>query len=122
MNHLKQRSTTDSKRFLKLFRIRTPDKLVFEQLNINSLRNKVEKLSNQIKGTCGLWLYRSTDGFRSKLDDNLSSRNFTSHRLDRNSNADKLMLFVRKDIPLKPVEVIKHPLCYKNQSHRTRIE
>ena len=57
-----------------------------------------------------------------KLDDNLSSRNFTSHRLDRNSNADKLMLFVRKDIPLKPVEVIKQPLCYKNQSHRTRIE
>lgn len=53
MNHLKQRSTTDSKRFLKLFQIRTPDKLVFEQLNINALRNKVEKLSNQIKGTCG---------------------------------------------------------------------
>ena len=66
MNHLKQRSATDSKRFLKLFRIRTPDKRVFEQLNLNSLRNQVEKLSNQIKGSYGSWLYRSTDGFRSK--------------------------------------------------------
>lgn len=39
-----------------------------------------------------------------KLDGNLPNRNFTSYRLDRNPNADKLMLFVRKDIPSKPVE------------------
>ena len=39
-----------------------------------------------------------------KLDDNLSSRKFTSYRLDPNSNANKLMLFVGKDIPSKLVE------------------
>lgn len=39
-----------------------------------------------------------------KLDGNLPNRNFTSYRLDRNPNADKLMLCVRKDIPSKPVE------------------
>lgn len=39
-----------------------------------------------------------------KLDGNLPNRNFTSYRLDRNPNADKLILFVRKDIPSKLVE------------------
>lgn len=39
-----------------------------------------------------------------KLDGNLPNRNFTSYRLDRNPNADKLILFVRKHIPSKPVE------------------
>ena len=41
---------TDCKRFLKSLLTSNPDKLVFAHLNINSIRNKFEILSAQIKG------------------------------------------------------------------------
>ena len=42
-------SATDRKHFLKLLPTSNPDKLVFAHLNINSIRNKFEMLSDQIK-------------------------------------------------------------------------
>ena len=42
-------SATDCKKFLKSLRTSNPDKLVFAHLNINSIRNKFEMLSDQIK-------------------------------------------------------------------------
>ena len=50
------KSATDCKRFLKSLRTSNPDKLVFAHLNINSLRNKFEILSDQIKGNIDVLL------------------------------------------------------------------
>ena len=43
-------SSTDCKRFLNSSRTSNPYKLLFAHLNINSIRNKFEMLSDQIKG------------------------------------------------------------------------
>ena len=43
------KKNTDCKRFLKSLRASNPNKLVFSHLNINSIRNKLEMLSDRIK-------------------------------------------------------------------------
>ena len=43
-------SATDCKMFFKSLGTSNPDNLVFAHLNINSIRNKFEMLSDQIKG------------------------------------------------------------------------
>ena len=43
-------SATECKMFFKSLGTSNPDKLVFAHLNINSIRNKFEMLSDQIKG------------------------------------------------------------------------
>ena len=57
-------TATDCKRFLKSLRTSNPDKLVFAHLNINSIRNKFEMLSDQIKGNIDVLLVSET-----KIDD-----------------------------------------------------
>ena len=49
---------------LKSLRTNNPDKLVFAHLNINSVRNKFEMLSDQIKGNIDVLLVSKT-----KIDD-----------------------------------------------------
>ena len=88
-----------------------PDKLVFALLNINSIRNKFEMLSDQIKGNIDVLLVSET-----KIDDSFPNGNFlidgfsTLYRLDRNSNGGGLMLFVREDIPSNLIEAEAKPI------------
>ena len=88
-----------------------PDKLVFALLNINSIRNKFEMLSDQIKGNIDVLLVLET-----KIDDSFPNGNFlidgfsTLYRLDRNSNGGGLMLFVREDIPSNLIEAEAKPI------------
>ena len=92
-------SATDCKRFLKSLRTCNPDKFVFAHLNINSIRNKFEMLSDQIKGNIDVLLVSEI-----KIDDSFRIGSFlidgfsTPYRLDRNSNGGGLMLFVRENI------------------------
>ena len=92
-------NATDCKRFLKSLRTSNPDKLLFVHLNMNSIRNKSEMLSDQFKGNTDVLLVSET-----KIDDSFLNGNFlidgfsTPYRLDRNSNGGGLMLFVREDI------------------------
>ena len=46
--------------FLKSLRTNNSDKLVFAHLNINSIRNKFEMLSDQIKGNIEVLLVSET--------------------------------------------------------------
>ena len=88
---------TDCKRFLKSLRTSNPDKLVFAHLNINSIRNKFEMLSDQIKGNIDVLLVSET-----KIDDSFPNGNFliggfsTPYRLDRNSNGGVLVIYQRR--------------------------
>ena len=92
-------STTDCKKFLKSLRTSNPDKLVFSHLNINSIRNKFEMLSDQIKGNIEVLVVSEK-----KIYDSFPIGNFlidgfsTPYRLDQNSDGGGLMLFVREDI------------------------
>ena len=73
---------------------------IMKKLNINSVRNKFEVLSDQVKGNIDVFVVSET-----KIDDSIPNGKLlidefsTPYRLDRNSNGGRLMLFVREDIP-----------------------
>ena len=76
----------DCNNFLKSLCKANLSKLIFAHLNINSIRNKSELLSEQIKGNVDVLLISET-----KIDDNFLVGQFliegfcTPYRLDRNS-------------------------------------
>ena len=53
-------SATNCRRFLKSLRTSNPEKLVFAHLNINSVRNKFELLSDQTKDNIDVLLVSET--------------------------------------------------------------
>ena len=53
-------SATNCRRFLKSLRTSNPEKLVFAHLNINSVRNKFEMLSDQTKDNIDVLLVSET--------------------------------------------------------------
>ena len=104
-------SATDCKNFLKSLRTSNPDKLVFANLNINSIRKKFEMLSDHIKGNIDVSLVSETKIVDSFPIGNFSIDGFsTPYRLDRNSNGGELMLFVREDIPSNLIEAEAKPI------------
>ena len=64
-------SATDCKKFLKSLHTSNPDKLVFAHLNINTIRNKSEMLSDQIKDSIDVLSVSET-----KIDDSFPTGNF----------------------------------------------
>ena len=97
---------------LKEIRVKNLNRLIFGHLNINSLRNKIELLTDQIRGNIDVLLISET-----KLDNSFPTSQFTIEgynspfRLDRNKDGGGLMLYVRDDIPAKQ---LKHPSLDKN--------
>ena len=78
------------------------NKLIFGHLNINSLRNKFDLLSEQVKGSIDILMVSGTE-----LDDSFPESQFliegfhSPFRFDRNRNGGGIMLYVREDIPAK---------------------
>ena len=76
------------------------NKLIFANLNINSIRNKFELLSEQIKGNIDVLIISET-----KIDDGFPVGQFliegscTPYRLDRNSKGRGILLYVREGTP-----------------------
>ena len=95
-------SQSDVKKALKDIRISNMNKLIFGDLNINSLRNKFDLFSEQVKGSIDILIVSET-----KLDDSFPEAQFliegfhSPFRFDRNSNSGGIMLYVREDIPTK---------------------
>ena len=98
------------------------DRLIFAHLNINSIRNKFDNLSQLIKGKTDVLLISET-----KIDDSFPKGQFLidgfsgPYRLDRNCQGGGLMLFVRKYIPSnlltseeKPIESFSIELNLRN--------
>ena len=71
-------------------------------ININSIRNKFEMLSNSIKGNLDILMISET-----KLDSTFPSNQFTiegyaaSIRFDRNDRAGGILLYIWEDIPTR---------------------
>ena len=74
--------------------------MAFALLNINSIRNKFELLSEQVRGNVDVLMISET-----KIDDSFPIGNFLIHgfsppyRLDRDSKGGGIMLYIREDIP-----------------------
>ena len=76
--------------------------MTFGHLNINSLRNKFDQLTEILKGFVDIFLISE-----SKLDDSFPEGQFiidgyrAPFRFDRHGNGGVLLLYVREDIPAK---------------------
>ena len=84
------------------------NKLMIGHLNINSLRNRFELLTHQIKDNLDILMIYET-----KLDESFPASQFFMkgfsrlHRLDRNCNGGGILLYIRKNIPSKLVSIEK---------------
>ena len=109
--HLKIKKKFDAKTIFKSIRQENTNRLVFAQLNINSLRNKFELLANQVKGNIDVLMMSET-----KTDDSFPLWNFLivgfskPYMLDRDSLGGDILLYVREDIPTNLIEVATTPI------------
>ena len=95
-------SQSDVEKALKGIHISNMNKVIFGHLNINSLRNKFDLFSEQVKGSIDILMVSET-----KLDDSFPEAQFliegfhSPFRFDRNINGGGIMMYVREDIPTK---------------------
>ena len=95
-------SQSDVKKAFKDIRISNMNKLIFGYLNINSLRNKFDLFSEQVKGSIDILMVSETE-----LDDSFPEAQFliegfhSPFRSDRSIHGGRIMLYVREDIPTK---------------------
>ena len=97
--------------FLNSLRKDNLDKLIFAHLNINSIRNKFNYLSEQIRGNVDILLVSET-----KIDDSFPQSQFVidgfsaPYRLHRNCLGGDLMFFLRDDIPSNLLTIEEKPI------------
>ena len=84
---------------LKSFREENPDRPIFVEININSLRNKSQFIASQVVNNVDVLLVSET-----KLDDSFLTAQFfldgfsKRHRLDHCSKVGGLLLYIKDDI------------------------
>ena len=87
---------------LKNLRLKNTNKVIIGHININSLRNKFELLTEMVRDKVDLRMISET-----KLDSSFPNAQFylksysKPYRLDRNSKGGGIILYVREDIPSK---------------------
>ena len=85
---------------LKDIRRENLNRVIFAQLNINSIRNKFDVLSLEVRGSVDILLITET-----KIDQLFPTKQFLMagysepYRLDRNQHGGGLLVYVREDIP-----------------------
>ena len=85
--------------------------MVFAHLNINSIRNKFELLSEPARGNVDILIVSET-----KIDDSFPIGKFLingfnpTYRLDRDLKGGGIMLYIREDIPLNLIAPDKEPI------------
>ena len=95
----------DPKVELRNLRLKNPNRLICAHLNINSIRNKFESLTNIIKDRIDILMISET-----KLDLSFPKGQFQLHgysepyRLDRNGYGGGILFYIREDIPSKIIE------------------
>ena len=89
---------------LKDIELKNINRISVGQININSLRNKFEFLNSMVNGFVDILLTTEC-----KLDGSFPTAQFhmqgysSPFRLDRNSYGGGILLYVREDIPAKPI-------------------
>ena len=82
-----------------------PNRLICAHLNINYLRNKLNLLANIVKDKIYILMISET-----KIDSSFPKEQFHIHgfsepyRLEENGNGVGILVFIRENIPSKPIE------------------
>ena len=98
---------------LKNLRLKNSNKVIIGHININSLRNKFELLTEMVRDKVDLLMISET-----KLDSSFPNAQFymksysKPYRLDRNSIGGGIILYVREGIPSKLI----NSLCTTHDS------
>jgi len=93
---------------LKNLRLKNVNRIIIGHININSIRNKIHLLAELIKDKVDILLISET-----KIDCTFPTSQFTlqgystPYRLDRTANGGGLLLYLRNDIPTKPLSLIE---------------
>ena len=96
-----------SSTILQNIRVKNIDRIIIGHININSIRNKIDLLSDVIRDKIDILLISET-----KLDNTFPPGQFSlagysePHRLDRTANGGGILLYIRSDIPAKPLPLI----------------
>ena len=91
-------SPIDSIRQLKLS---NPHKIILGHLNINSLRNKFESITDVIQGTFDIFLLSESKIDESFPDKQFRLNNYKIFRKDRNRYGGGIMFYVNENLPCK---------------------
>ena len=84
------------------FRRSNQNKLVIAHININSLRNKFELLTEKTKGNVNILLISETKVDKSFPESQFKIDGFSNpHRVDRNEKGGGIMPLFREDLPVK---------------------
>ena len=84
---------------LKNTRLKNPNRLIIAQLNINSLRNKIDSLVQILHNNLDILLISETKIDSSFPTAQFQTEGYTTYRLDRNTNGGGILLYIREDIP-----------------------
>ena len=141
-NHIESEKEKDKRQNInvKSLREENPNRPVFAQININSIRNKFQLLASQIINYVDVLLVSET-----KLDDSFPTAQFLldgfskPYRLDCCSNGGGILLYVKDDTPSRLLTVHRLPdnidclfteinvknkkwlLCFSCNPHRNNI-
>ena len=91
---------------LKKLRIKNLNRVIISQININSIRNKIELLSEAISGNIDILMVSET-----KIDMSFPTSQFVIQgfdapfRLDRTNTGGRILVYVRDDIPSKLLNI-----------------
>ena len=113
---------TDGKRVLKSLCCNNFNKFVFAQLSNNSIKSKLELLSEQVIGNVDILIVSET-----KIDKRFPIGNFLirgfspPYRLDPDSKGGRIMLYIREDIPSNFLATDNSINCFYNP-HKTMIK
>ena len=87
---------------LKNLRLKSSNKVIIGHININSLRNKFEHLTEMVRDKVDLLMISETKLDSSFPNAQLYMKSYSKpYRLDRTSEGEVIILYVRKDIPSK---------------------
>ena len=95
---------------MKNLKLKNPRKITIGHLNINSIRNKFTAIKEAIKNNLDIIIFSET-----KLGDSFPTGNFLipgykqPYRLDVSETKGGLLIFIRDDIPSRPLNQFKLP-------------
>ena len=92
---------------LKKLRIKNLNRVIISQSNINSIRNKIELLSEAILGNIDILMVSETKTDMSFPTSQFVIQGFaTPFRLDRTNTGGGILVYVRVDIPSKLLNIL----------------
>ena len=91
---------------LKTLRIKNMNKIIFGHLNINSIRNKFDLLADLVKSRIDVILVSETKLDKTFPNSQFRINGYSPLRLDRTDKGGGLLLYIRSDIPSKPLPLL----------------